>query len=215
MNSDDHLSGRPVNIWRPSGVTVSAILLCFVLLLIGAFVLGYMPLQRREATVRAEADEREKSLPRVAVMRVSHGSGANELMLPGTMQAVTEAPILARADGYLKRRLVDIGDHVKAGQVLAEIDAPELDQQTLQAALRPVHGGAGHCIPMPESAVRCREAESVRRSREGHRAPQIASARTWQPMTNQGHCQPQAGRPARSKSYNRSFVAAAPELGTS
>jgi RND family efflux transporter MFP subunit len=67
-------------------------------------------------------------------MRVSHGSGANELMLPGTMQAVTEAPILARADGYLKRRLVDIGDHVKAGQALAEIDAPELDQQTRQAS---------------------------------------------------------------------------------
>jgi RND family efflux transporter MFP subunit len=49
------------------------------------------------------------------------------------MQAVTEAPILARADGYLKRRLVDIGDRVKAGQTLAEIDAPELDQQIRQA----------------------------------------------------------------------------------
>jgi RND family efflux transporter MFP subunit len=132
MNSD-HQPGRPAELWRPSGVTISAILLGFVLLLAVAFVAGYMPLQRREATVRAEADEREKSLPRVAVMRVSQGSSANELMLPGTMQAVTEAPILARADGYLKRRLVDIGDQVKAGQALAEIDAPELDQQTRQA----------------------------------------------------------------------------------
>lgn len=133
MNSSDHQSGRPANVWRPSGVTVAAILFGLVLLLAGAFVAGYIPLQRREATVRAEADEREKSLPRVAVTRVSHGSGANELTLPGTMQAVTEAPILARADGYLKQRLVDIGDHVKAGQALAEIDAPELDQQTRQA----------------------------------------------------------------------------------
>jgi RND family efflux transporter MFP subunit len=49
------------------------------------------------------------------------------------LQAVTEAPILARADGYLKRRLVDLGDKVKAGQPLAEIEAPELDQQILQA----------------------------------------------------------------------------------
>ena len=48
------------------------------------------------------------------------------------MQAMTEAPILARADGYLKR-VADIGDRVKAGQVLAEIDAPELDQQIHQA----------------------------------------------------------------------------------
>jgi len=49
------------------------------------------------------------------------------------MQAVTEAPILARADGYLRRRLVDIGDHVRTGQVVAEIDAPEVDQQIHQA----------------------------------------------------------------------------------
>jgi RND family efflux transporter MFP subunit len=48
------------------------------------------------------------------------------------MQPMTEAPILARADGYLKKRIVDIGDRVKAGQVLAEIDAPELDQQIRQ-----------------------------------------------------------------------------------
>jgi RND family efflux transporter MFP subunit len=55
------------------------------------------------------------------------------LKLPGTLQAVTEAPILARADGYLKNRYVDLGDKVRAGQPLAEIDAPELDQQILQA----------------------------------------------------------------------------------
>ena len=54
-------------------------------------------------------------------------------MLPGNIQAVTEAPVLARASGYIKKRYVDIGDRVKAGQVLAEIEAPELDQQIQQA----------------------------------------------------------------------------------
>src|SRR5215831_3114253 len=121
------------NPWRPSGITISAILIGLLVLLIGGFFAGYLPLQKREATVRAEADEREKALPRMAVMRVSRGSDANELKLPGTMQPITEAPILARADGYLKRRIVDIGDRVRAGQVLAEIDAPELDQQIRQA----------------------------------------------------------------------------------
>jgi RND family efflux transporter MFP subunit len=53
--------------------------------------------------------------------------------LPGNIQAVTEAPLLARSDGYIKRRLVDIGDRVQAGQILAEIEAPELDQQVRQA----------------------------------------------------------------------------------
>jgi RND family efflux transporter MFP subunit len=53
--------------------------------------------------------------------------------LPGNIQAITEAPILARADGYIKSRSVDIGDHVRAGQLVAEIEAPELDQQVVQA----------------------------------------------------------------------------------
>jgi RND family efflux transporter MFP subunit len=133
MEHKEKHGGAPTELWHPSGVAISAILLGFALLLVGAFAAGYLPLQRREATVRAEADEREKSLPRMTVMRVRHTSGSNELSLPGTIQAVMEAPILARADGYLKRRLVDIGDQVKQGQLLAEIDAPELDQQTRQA----------------------------------------------------------------------------------
>src|SRR5205085_9199225 len=53
--------------------------------------------------------------------------------LPGNIQAITEAPILARADGYIQRRLVDIGDRVKAGQTLAEIEAPEMEAQVRQA----------------------------------------------------------------------------------
>jgi len=121
------------NGWRPSGLTISVIVLALLILLAGAFFAGYTPLQKREATVRAEAEERERSLPRMEVMRVSRATGETALKLPGTMQAITEAPILARADGYLKRRLVDIGDRVKAGQIVAEIDAPELDQQIRQA----------------------------------------------------------------------------------
>lgn len=120
-------------IWKPSGVTISALVLGLAVLLIGAFFTGYLPLQRRDAAVRAEAQEHGKDLPRMAVIRVGRSSSQSELTLPGTLQAVTEAPILARADGYLKSRLVDLGDRVRAGQPLAEIDAPELDQQILQA----------------------------------------------------------------------------------
>ena len=54
-------------------------------------------------------------------------------MLPGNIQAFTDSPIYARASGYLKQWNVDIGGHVKAGQVLATIEAPELDQQVRQA----------------------------------------------------------------------------------
>ena len=57
----------------------------------------------------------------------------SSLQLPGNIQAITEAPILARANGYIKQRLVDIGDRVHAGQTLAIIEAPELDEQVRQA----------------------------------------------------------------------------------
>lgn len=126
-------SGPPANRWRPSGLTISVLVLGFALLLLGAFFAGYIPLQRRDALVRAEAEQQGKELPRMEVMRVGRSSTQSELKLPGTLQAVTEAPILARTDGYLKSRLVDIGDRVRAGQPLAEIDAPELDQQIRQA----------------------------------------------------------------------------------
>src|SRR5262249_45683546 len=111
--------------WQPSRATISSLLLGLIVLLVVAFLTGYVPLHRREATLRAEVDAQEKGLPRLVVMRVSRGPDQNEINLPGTMQALTEAPLLARTDGYLKRRLVDIGDRVRAGQVLAEIDAPE------------------------------------------------------------------------------------------
>jgi RND family efflux transporter MFP subunit len=119
--------------WRPTRTTITALSLAAIVHQVLAFLAGYVPLQQREATLRAEADAQERGLPRLLVMRVPRGPAENAITLPGTMQALTEAPILARTDGYLKRRLVDIGDHVRAGQVLAEIDAPEVDQQMHQA----------------------------------------------------------------------------------
>jgi RND family efflux transporter MFP subunit len=112
---------------------VSALLFGLLVLLVIGFFVGYLPMRRRESTLRAESDAQQKGLPRLPVMRVERGPDQNVLKLPGTMQALTEAPILARADGYLKRRLADIGDRVTAGQVLAEIEAPEHDQQIHQA----------------------------------------------------------------------------------
>jgi RND family efflux transporter MFP subunit len=118
---------------RPSRKTVSGLLFGIAVALVVAFLAGYVPMQQRESALRAEADAQHKQLPRVDVIHVSRGPAQTTLVLPGTMQAMTEAPILARADGYLKRRLADLGDRVREGQVLAEIDAPELDQQLQQA----------------------------------------------------------------------------------
>jgi RND family efflux transporter MFP subunit len=61
------------------------------------------------------------------------GDVSQELVLPGNMQAFVDTPIYARTNGYLKRWTADIGSHVKTGQLLAEIDTPEVDDQLHQA----------------------------------------------------------------------------------
>src|SRR5215472_165951 len=120
-------------VWHPSSITLWSITLLITVLIVAAFFAGYIPLQKRERVILNDAREQEEALPRVDVMEVGRSSGKSDLVLPGNIQAVTEAPILARADGYIKTRSVDIGDRVRAGQPLAEIEAPELDQQVLQA----------------------------------------------------------------------------------
>jgi RND family efflux transporter MFP subunit len=72
-------------------------------------------------------------VPAVSVIKPKSRDGAQEIVLPGNIQAFTETPIYARTTGYLKRWYVDMGAHVKAGQLLAEIDTPEIDDQLKQA----------------------------------------------------------------------------------
>jgi RND family efflux transporter MFP subunit len=118
---------------RPSTVSLILIALLLAVLIVVGFFVGYLPRQRREAVLAAESRETGRTLPLVNVSRVTRSEGNSLLVLPGNIQAVTEAPILARATGYIRKRYVDIGDRVKAGQVVAEVEAPELDQQILQA----------------------------------------------------------------------------------
>lgn len=117
----------------PSRRALWLIALVLVVLIAAAFLKGYIPHQRNEATLAAEAGTASKELPTVTVVGVERSGATGTLVLPGNIEAVTEAPVLARASGYIKRRYVDIGDRVKSGQLLAEIEAPELIQQVDQA----------------------------------------------------------------------------------
>ncbi|HWF48984.1 MAG TPA: efflux RND transporter periplasmic adaptor subunit [Bryobacteraceae bacterium] len=126
-------TGVPRDVWRPSSVTLWSIALGTVVLMVIAFLTGYIPLQKRRTLIASEAVEEQQALPRAEVIEVGRSSQRSELELPGDIQPITEAPILARASGYIRKRLVDIGDRVKTGQAVAEIEAPELDQQVLEA----------------------------------------------------------------------------------
>lgn len=130
---DSFDAGLPSKLWHPSSLTIWALILGSAILIAVAFFAGYIPLHQQRSLIINETREQEQVLPRVEVTTVEHSSRQNELQLPGNIQAITEAPILARADGYVVRRTADIGDRVQAGQLLAEIEAPELDEQVLQA----------------------------------------------------------------------------------
>lgn len=94
-------------------------------------VSGIVTRRSESATLRERADA--QLVPTVALIHPGQGAAAARLELPGRTEAYTRAPIYARVSGYLKRWSADIGTPVKAGQLLAEIETPDLDQQLLQA----------------------------------------------------------------------------------
>jgi len=119
---------------RPSGGTryrsVAIAVVAGVLVLVGLFGIGLIP---RLQTQKATADIAKDNRPSVSVIPAARGNAASELSLPGTLLPSEEAPIYARTNGYVKRWLVDIGAKVTAGQLLAEIDTPEVDRELKQA----------------------------------------------------------------------------------
>jgi RND family efflux transporter MFP subunit len=160
---------------RPSGKAIFALLLVAALLVAAAFVLGYIPRQRRQLQLVAEADVRQETLPEVSFAVATPAEDRGTLVLPGNIQPVTEAPILARAEGFVKTRYADIGDRVTAGQLLAEIEAPDLDQQVRQA----------------QAAVQQAQADLERASaalEQGKANESLAqvTARRWDNLANRG-----------------------------
>jgi len=99
----------------------------------GLFAFAYLPRRAASQTLAREATERAQAVPRVAVVTPHLVSSERKLSLPGSVQPLEEAVIYARASGYVRRWLVDIGARVKEGDLLAEIDTPELDQELAQA----------------------------------------------------------------------------------
>jgi RND family efflux transporter MFP subunit len=100
-------------------------------LLLGGLVLGFLP--RWKQSRQAVADMNLLAVPTVAVVSPAPGKAGSGLVLPAEIRPWQEASIYARANGYLKNWVADIGAHVTAGQVLAEIETPDLDQQLEQA----------------------------------------------------------------------------------
>jgi RND family efflux transporter MFP subunit len=122
--SQEVLRHAPIRWLKPAGVSAAVV----AALIVGAGLVS--------RTLQAQDLQRwtaSEAVPTVSVVLPSGAAAGQTLVLPGQVQAFYDAPIHARVSGYLKAWYDDIGAHVKAGQVLAVIDTPDLDQQLEQA----------------------------------------------------------------------------------
>ena len=117
---------------RESGSKHGILIAVVVLLIVAAVVIGGI-VPRLKAKAALKSETYDLAVPNVNVIHPKQGAPQSEIVLPGNMQAFTDSPIYARTNGYLKKWYVDIGGRVKTGQLLAEIETPEVDQQLQQA----------------------------------------------------------------------------------
>lgn len=104
------------------------------LIVLALLAAGALSLLTRVRANRVLADTTaQEAIPTVAVVHPTEEKPDEQLVLPGTLQAYVESPIYARTNGYLLRWYKDIGSHVKQGELLADIDTPEVDQELMQA----------------------------------------------------------------------------------
>jgi membrane fusion protein (multidrug efflux system) len=142
--NDPHAAAPPVSAGHELGFDLpppasvskmrAVVLVAIALGVLGAaFVFGYLP-GHQQRTALAEATEvAGKAVQRVEVVTPKVGASDHALSLPGSVQPLEETVLYARASGYVRKWYVDIGDKVTEGQVLADVETPELDQELDQA----------------------------------------------------------------------------------
>ncbi len=117
-----------------SGRGVGALLRWSLILFLIFLIAGIYVLSQRATEHKALAQQTEQmAVPYVSVIHATPIDADSEMVLPGTLKPFIESPIYARTNGYLKKWYKDIGSHVEKGEILAEIDTPEIDQQLAQA----------------------------------------------------------------------------------
>jgi multidrug efflux pump subunit AcrA (membrane-fusion protein) len=123
-----HLPRKPANpriLW----IFILGVLAVFLVV----FLIGYLPRHGRNKEIDQRAQAERNALPIIVVQQIKRSPATANLTIPGTTTPLIEANVYARSNGYVTRRLVDIGDHVRNGQLLAVVDSPDLDQQVDQA----------------------------------------------------------------------------------
>ena len=130
----------PATISRTRALSIGAL----VVTVLGAvFLLRWLPNRHAQAALAAETAEQKDTTPRVQVFSPTVVSSDRTLSLPGSTQPLEETVVYPRVNGYIRRWVTDIGDKVQEGDLLAEIDTPDLDQQIAQARAQLAQAEAG------------------------------------------------------------------------
>jgi RND family efflux transporter MFP subunit len=118
---------------RPTGRGLRWSLVGGSAVLVALLLVGIIPRVLHRSEMESDAKRAEGDLPRVRVARAARSVGASTLALPGSVQPLQETSVYARANGYVRRWLVDIGAEVKKGQVLVELEVPDIEEELRQA----------------------------------------------------------------------------------
>jgi RND family efflux transporter MFP subunit len=131
MNEVAHRGGDDAKENRPKK---NLLFFAFFMIVVALVIVGALVMVQRRSQFQALAKDTEAlAVPTVAVIHPTPENGAEDLVLPSTLQAYVESPIYARTNGYLRKWYHDIGSRVNKGDLLADIDTPEVDQQLNQA----------------------------------------------------------------------------------
>jgi RND family efflux transporter MFP subunit len=122
-NSNESQPSRPKHRWWIAILAFAAVA--------ALIIFGILPRIQARSALRKETDF--MAIPTVTIVQPKRTAPGEEIVLPANVQAYIDSPIYARTNGYLKAWFVDIGAHVKTGQLLATIETPEVDQQLRQA----------------------------------------------------------------------------------
>ena len=116
----------------PGSKVTRVVMFVLVVVVLGIVVIWGIS-SRRETNAQLSQETHDLAIPTVSVIHPKLSAPQQEIVLPGDMEPYTDAPIFARTSGYLKKWYADIGSNVKKGELLAEIESPEVDQQLQQA----------------------------------------------------------------------------------
>lgn len=131
MTTTQEPETSPHNAGQPERKHHWMIAVLVVIVVLAVIFGGILPRVKARAALKTETSD--MAMPTVSVIQPKRTAPAQEVVLPANVQAFLDAPIYARTSGYLKKWYADIGTHVKQGQLLAEIDTPEVNQQLQQA----------------------------------------------------------------------------------